>query len=430
MNAITPDRVLPPSTIIPDRVITPSRLTPDELQKAFADLQDAVCDELVSRDDEVHVVLLGFLSGINVYLISDPGVAKTLLWERITMRILEMCAFSIGFSKHTPLDEVVGPQSLSALRNDQLIRKVTGFLPWAHGALLDELPRAAEATATATMGLTNEHTFNQDGRKIVTDLHVVIAAANSLLHAEHEGLEALFDRFPIRKKVATLTERKDLKALWEVDLDPAPPTVLSWGDVLAAAADVRTVEIPDDVFVAACEIIEKAAKQGMVLSNRAWRQSKWVIQARCWLDGQRVATKAHLDVLALMLWDNPDQIAAAEELVGVATSPTYKEAAEYADSVTSIIDDFTKMRNEGEAAIDAGSMVVTARFGQVAVDILELMEKVPDEAKSIRLLNDAIKRLTDEYNAHFHLIMKIPANTQAPFDSFVERHRNAQRARS
>ena len=92
-------------------------------------------ENLVEREEESRIVVLGLISGENVLLLGKPGTAKSQLGRRLS-RICGGTFFQRLLTRFTTPEEIFGPLSLRALENDEYRRCTEGFLPQASVAFL------------------------------------------------------------------------------------------------------------------------------------------------------------------------------------------------------------------------------------------------------------------------------------------------------
>eukprot|EP00929_Paragymnodinium_shiwhaense_P043597 TRINITY_DN22410_c0_g2_i3.p1 TRINITY_DN22410_c0_g2~~TRINITY_DN22410_c0_g2_i3.p1 ORF type:complete len:1399 (-),score=279.90 TRINITY_DN22410_c0_g2_i3:463-4191(-) len=158
---------------------------------------------LVERSVESKLLLLAALAGEHVFFLGPPGTAKSLLARRLA----DVCSgsfFELLLTRFTVPEEVFGPLSLQALERDELLRKTEGFLPEAEVAFLDEVFKANSSILNALLTLLNERAFDNGGRRHRVPLWCAVAASNEL--PEGDELEALYDRFLIRRQVPRISE--------------------------------------------------------------------------------------------------------------------------------------------------------------------------------------------------------------------------------
>jgi MoxR-like ATPase len=88
----------------------------------------------------------------------------------------------------------------AGLENDRYVRKTDGYLPTAEVAFVDEIFKANSAILNALLTLLNERLFDNGNQRLPVPLLCLVGASNEL--PESEELDALYDRFLIRRTVA------------------------------------------------------------------------------------------------------------------------------------------------------------------------------------------------------------------------------------
>ncbi len=99
--------------------------------------------------------------------------------------------------------ELFGPLSMRALEEDKYVRQTRGYLPEAEVAFIDEIFKANSAILNTLLTLVNERLFDNGSHRVKVPLLTVVAASNEL--PESEELDALYDRFLVRRSVKQVT---------------------------------------------------------------------------------------------------------------------------------------------------------------------------------------------------------------------------------
>lgn len=89
------------------------------------------------------------------------------------------------------------------LENDRYVRKIDGYLPTAEVAFVDEIFKANSAILNALLTLLNERLFDNGNQRLPVPLLCLVGASNEL--PESEELDALYDRFLIRRTVSQVS---------------------------------------------------------------------------------------------------------------------------------------------------------------------------------------------------------------------------------
>ena len=136
--------------------------------KYKAELESAVervGENLVERDEEARLVVLGLVSREHVLLLGVPGTGKSVLASRLS-RLCGGFFFQRLLTRFTTPEEIFGPLSLRALENDEYRRCTEGFLPTASVAFLDEIFKANSAILNTLLTILNERQYdNGAGRR-------------------------------------------------------------------------------------------------------------------------------------------------------------------------------------------------------------------------------------------------------------------------
>ena len=120
----------------------------DPVRFKFATARKELAAALIERDDEVDLALTALLSGEHVLLVGPPGCAKSLLLDSL-LAWTGGTKFALLFTKFTVPEEVFGPVSLRALKDDRYVRVTAGRLPEAEYCFLDEVMSATRSSETA-----------------------------------------------------------------------------------------------------------------------------------------------------------------------------------------------------------------------------------------------------------------------------------------
>ena len=179
----------------------------DQLDKAIK----IVGENLIEREEDSRLVVLGLISGEHVLLLGPPGTGKSALGRRLS----QLCGqqfFQRLLTRFTTPEEIFGPLSLKALENDEYKRCTDGFLPTASVAFLDEIFKANSAILNTLLTILNERQFdNGAGSREYCPIRCVVGASNEL--PDSEELDAIYDRFLLRKEVQPVSDEGLMRLL-------------------------------------------------------------------------------------------------------------------------------------------------------------------------------------------------------------------------
>ncbi|OLQ14223.1 hypothetical protein AK812_SmicGene1709 [Symbiodinium microadriaticum] len=164
----------------------------------------AITQGLVERSVEAKLLLLAALSGEHLFLLGSPGTAKSLLARRLS-QVCEGSFFERLLTRFSVPEELFGPLSLQALEEDELRRKTRGYLPEADVAFIDEIFKANSSILNALLMILNERCFDNGDQRVPVPLWCAAAASNEL--PDTDELDALYDRFLLRRCVSRISKR-------------------------------------------------------------------------------------------------------------------------------------------------------------------------------------------------------------------------------
>jgi len=170
----------------------------DRLQGAIRELSHG----LIEREVEVRLLLLAALSQEHLLLLGPPGTAKSELGRRLS-KLCRGKYFERLLTRFSVPEELFGPLSMRALENDEYVRQVDGYLPTAQVAFVDEIFKANSAILNTLLTILNERLFDNGSARTRVPLLCLVGASNEL--PESEELDALYDRFLVRRQVGQVS---------------------------------------------------------------------------------------------------------------------------------------------------------------------------------------------------------------------------------
>jgi MoxR-like ATPase len=311
--------------------------TPEKFQL----LRKQVGSEVIQRDDEIDIALWSLLAQVGVFLLGSPGVAKSLLLERVRIYIDGMRLFRKLLTASTTTPELFGPYDVSGLKDGHMRLITRGKLPEANVALIDETFKATSSLLNSLLMAMNERLFEDDGVERTMPLSSMWGASNEL--PDDPFLLAFFDRFLFRREVTPLQDWADKRALLDLDIDPNPAPILTWAEVETAQAEVKRVVVADDTKEALIEVLRGLADLGITPTDRRSRECLKVVRAAAWMEGEKVAGVQHLEPLIHVLWEKPTQFGAVQKVVMRIASPGTQDALDLSDVVAEHVEELDKV---------------------------------------------------------------------------------------
>ena len=227
-----------------------------------------------------------------------------MLADEICRRIDGANYFQWLLTRFTTPEEIFGAVSLKALEQDDYRRVTDHKLPQAHIAFLDEIFKANSSILNAILTLINERLFHNGKEVGPVPLLTLFGASNEL--PEEEELTALYDRFLVRFVVNYIAE--DFRFLRMLESQPqATRTSLTLNELRELQEQARSITIPSHVYRSIADIRRALNKKSIQASDRRYRQSLSLLQARAYLEGQQEVFEKDLFFLEHVLWRDPGE---------------------------------------------------------------------------------------------------------------------------
>ncbi len=297
----------------------------DPVREKFAIARRELASTLIERDEEVDLVLTALLANEHVLLVGPPGCAKSLLLDSV-LAWMGGKKFAVLLTKFSVPEEVVGPVSLAALKEDRYVRVTTGKLPEADFAFIDELFKASSAILNTLLKILNERVYDAgDGVARPVPLQLCVSASNEWPSPDTgKELQALFDRFVLRRTVSPIRSQAGRqRLLWRSDHTPRLTTSITPAEVERARCAASALPWTDPARDALETILKELAKEGVQPGDRRQFKTVNVVRAFAYLNGADEVLPEHLEVAAHCLWDDPiEQPQKAAQVIGRIANPT------------------------------------------------------------------------------------------------------------
>lgn len=278
---------------------------------------DRLKSRFVGRDEVVDLIALAAVAGEHLFLFGPPGTAKSLLVREFAGAV--RCRyFEYLLTRFSEPTELFGPVDIARLREGVVATVVTGMLPEAEFAFLDELFNANSAILNNLLTVLNERVYRRGAETHQLPLVSAFAASNRL--PEDDALQALFDRFLLRCKVDSLP-RPQLPALlaagWAIERNGKPVSDTSnaptASDLRAMAQQAKDVDLSGVLEVYA-DAVTKVRDLGVALTDRRAVKVLKLVAASAVMCGRTMANPSDLWVLRYV-WDRAEQIGPLGALV-------------------------------------------------------------------------------------------------------------------
>ncbi len=306
----------------------------ENLLKTAQALRELVQDAtfgMVGRAQMAELMLLASVASEHLLVIGPPGTAKSAVVRRVA-QALGGRYFEYLLGRFTEPSELFGPVDLSKLRQGVVETDVTGMLPEADIAFLDEVFLGSTAILNTLLGLLNERRFRRGHTNLQVPLKLCVGASNQL--PDDEALAAFADRFLLHLFIESVPDHQLEELLtggWQIELTDAQAKH-SLDALVQLRNSVRQVDVaPARAILANAVRALRAA--GVQLSDRRIVKAQKLIAAAALLRASLQATEVDLWPIFYVLPTVREQVLAREVLanqLAVAQNPCLQAAVEWA----------------------------------------------------------------------------------------------------
>lgn len=297
-----------------------------KLRSRISDLIKAISDGMYEREEVISVSLLAALCGQNTFLYGPPGTAKSLISRRISCAFHEPAYFEYLMNRFSTPEEVFGPVSIKALKEDRYTRKTESYLSRADFAFLDEIWKSSPAILNTLLTLINERIFKNGETIEKAPLKALIAASNEIPDI-NQGLEALYDRFIVRLMVPPINQQGHFEQLLQsrpsaAEIDVPEELRIKSEEWNSWLKELHSVTLSSETLTIVHLVRDKLAQQdkslGIYVSDRRWQRAAILMKAAAFFNGR--ATTNHSDALLLQhcIWVGEKDRQTAMEIVANA----------------------------------------------------------------------------------------------------------------
>jgi MoxR-like ATPase len=371
------------------------------LSTTFKTMRDELADTYFERLEIATGAICAVLSRTHMFVLGPAGTAKSALIRDMCQRITGADYFEWLLSKYTTPEDIFGPLSLSMLKQDRAVRDITGKAPSAHIAFLDEVFKANSSILNAQLAMMNERVFFNDGKPNPVPLESMFGASNEL--PDSEELAPFYDRFLLRYTARYISDDGNFKKMLEA-VPLANTTTLDLNQLKVAQAEAAQVTISSAMMDELVEIRKKALANGIIASDRRYKQSLQVLKAHAYLYGRTAVTEDDLTMLSHILPDNDSQYTAIRKIVIEVANPVMSKVQE-------LLDDANDVRQKGISAINnADEDELPTIKASVGTENTIKFKEILDELTKIKDTQEANGRGTDMIMEAIKEVKKLQAD--------------------
>ncbi len=282
---------------------------------------ETIENQIFEKEDIVKLTLLGLISKENIFLLGQPGVAKSLMARQVCKLIKNGKYFEYLMNSFSTPEELFGPISLKKLDDDIYERKVENYLPESNVVFLDEIWKASPAIQNTLLNIINEKIYINGSNKINVPLNLLISASNEL-PVENEGLEALYDRFLIRIIVNPIKDDKNFFSLLRSDKNISisflPNLTFTVDEINSFESHINNVYLSDEIlhFILSLknELQRNLGENGFYVSDRRWKKVAWILKSLAFANDREEVNATDLLIIKHLLWSKPQEIESINEI--------------------------------------------------------------------------------------------------------------------
>lgn len=373
----------------------------DKMQAVIADINTQVAE----REELVEAIAIALLTRKNLFILGDPGQAKSYVINQFCARITGVRQFERLLSKQTDEDQLFGRIDLASLipgsvpwavleRNPQYqemygrlktrlaagedpgdlpekierLRKAlaelyggeprvntSGKIPEADVCFLDEIFKCNDGVLNSLLTVLNERKYTNEGHTYHIPTISFFAASNEIPNfndPQEKILAALYDRLEIKLVTEDIAERENRMAVLQNKQQGKSGQIkatITLDELKHMQQEAAAVSIPDSINDLADDILCQLRKDGIRVSDRKYLNYYPIAQAKAWMSGHTTVEPQDLLMLKHYLWDKPaDRVSVAAALERMCINPMQDKVDNIRGMALEVQTEFTEALNAAE----------------------------------------------------------------------------------
>ena len=369
-----------------------------QLSEKFNALQESLDERYSERGIEIDLGIKALVTKQHYLTIGPPGTAKSQLAHDLAL------AFDVPYmrkllSKDTPPEEMFGPYDFAAVKEGRLKRVASERT--AQVAVIqfwDEIFKSSAAVRNKQLTLLNERYYDHGEDFFKVPLISVFAASNELPDDSEESW-AFYDRFLIRRFVDYIKDPSAFVRMMRTEMIEQP-AVMTHADLLEAHEEVLSVTLPQKVEEAYLDLRTTLDLEGVLVSDRRWKQSQDLVRANAWQEGRDRADTSDMIILQHVLWEDPSHVKPVLRAILAMASPVSHKVVDLRDQIDQIE---SKLREEVKKAATEDTESARNALREQGIEwftkmegivrqLAELQDKASDDDRAISVINETMQR--------------------------------------
>ena len=414
---------------------------------------DEVNHDLAEREELVHTIALALLTRKNLFVLGEPGQAKSLAIDTFRSHIKDAKQFEILMSKGIDQEQLFGRLDLasiipghisnSVLKGDakykdmkkrlaelmvnaqtdaefremseldgNMSRYISGLakiygnspeiitegkIPDSHICFLDEIYKANDGVLNSLLKALNERVYTNEGITVEIPVVSFFSASNEIPNfnnPEEKSLRALYDRFDFKVVTKYVEDKANrmrvLKQKQEGNIGDVF-TVITLDELEQMQREVRAVSVPDSINELADNILCELRRKGISVTDRIYFSFTPVVQAEAYLSGRDTVKPEDMSALVNYLWDKPEEYEVVKEVITRLTENPLGE------EIDKILATAYKLRNEFEKTADKvqGLAVLREKLVDLYGEVVALRAGIDEDDAANTAIDGAIDTLNE-----------------------------------
>jgi MoxR-like ATPase len=344
---------------------------PEKLQTLRKQMNEAVLE----HPDLIDCALVALNARENVFLIGPPGTAKSMFCRLLSKAVSNGSYFELLMSQFTTPENLFGPASFSAMKQDREERVLAGYAAACEIVFLDEVWKANPPILNSTLALTNEHLYHNGGKPVAVPLKMLLSASNE--YPPDESCQAIYDRFVVRVFVDYVKDRATLEKVLLGGV-PEVTATLSNEDQAELIRMVNEMPFREREVRTLLDIKAATESAGFVASDRTWMaKASKLVRSFAVLNGHDRVESTDFLFLKNTLWNRHDERVKLAEIVGNAADPFGSRAEAIADAAK------TALRNLPDFALLESGQMRRAEFIKRVADVNAQIATCRDRVEAV-----------------------------------------------